>query len=72
MKLYEIPRESKIKANCSNAKGKLIGDTITFHHTDGIYSYCTIDGVKPPNNVCHLSVMQELKLVGDFYELVDN
>lgn len=61
MKLYEIPRESKI-----------IDDTISdgssfiiFHHIDGMFSYCTTE----KGGVIHLSVNTPLKKVDDHYEL---
>lgn len=68
MKLYEIPEGSRIKAETSNEKGKL-GDYIIFHHLDGAFSFCTVEG--KPEEVCHLSVNQELKLSDEgYYELV--
>lgn len=67
MKLYEIPGGSRIKAETSNEEGKL-GDFIIFHHLDGLYSFCTVEGTK---EVCHLSANQELKLSDDgYYELI--
>ena len=66
MKLYEIPKESRIKAETSNKEGKL-GDFIIFHHLDGMYSYCSVEG--KPEKICHLSANQELKKVDDYYEL---
>lgn len=67
MKLYEIPRESRIKAETSDENGKL-GDFIIFHHLDGMYSYCTVEGM--PEKVCHLAATQELKLLEEgYYEL---
>ena len=70
MKLYDIPRGSKIKAETRNDKDEKVGDFITFHKLDGAYSYCTVDGLNE-NNVCHLHATQELKKVGDYYELVN-
>lgn len=71
VKLYNLPRGAgvKIKAECRNEKNEVIGNMITFHHTDGMYSYCTVDGVEGKPAVVHLSVMQELRKVGDIYEL---
>lgn len=61
MKLYDIPKGSKIKI----AEG-----IITFHHLDGMYSYCTCDWVKEgENNVAHISAATPLKKVGDYYEI---
>ena len=68
MKLYDIPRESRIKAETSNDSGKL-GDYIIFHRLDGAFSYCTVEG--KPEEVCHLSGDQELTLLEDgSYDLV--
>ena len=66
MKLYEIPKESRIKAETTNDKGEVLGDFIIFHHLDGMYSYCTVEGA---GEVCHLNASQELTKNGDFYEL---
>ena len=60
MKLYEIPRESKIRVD---------EGIVTMHNLDGQYSYCTCDW-KAPNNVCHLGAVEELELCDDgFYKL---
>lgn len=67
VRLYDIPRESRIKAETRNDKGEKLGDFIIFHHLDGMYSYCTVEGTDKP---CHLHVGQQLKKVGDYYELV--
>lgn len=67
MKLYEIPRESKIKGlQVNKPDGTLLGDVIIFHRTDGMYSYCTVEGT---DQVVHLSVMTPLKKVGEYYEI---
>lgn len=68
MKLYEIPRESRIKAETNDENGK-VGDYIIFHHVDGMFSYCTVEG--KPEHVCHLAANQELELSEDgcYYEL---
>lgn len=60
MKLYEIPEGSKIKTE----KG-----IITFHHIDGMYSFCTADGVTG-NNIVHLNASTPLKKEGDYYEIL--
>jgi hypothetical protein len=66
MKLYEIPKGSRIKAETTNDSGK-IGDFIIFHHLDGAFSYCTVEGTE---DVCHLSANQELTLSDEgYYEL---
>lgn len=64
--LYDIPCESRIKAETTNDDGTKAGDFIIFHHLDGMYSFCTIEGTK---DVVHLSASQPLKKVGDYYEL---
>jgi hypothetical protein len=64
MKLYEIPEGSRIKAETANDTS----DFIVFHHVDGMYSYCTVEG--KPKEVCHLSASQELTLSEEgYYEL---
>lgn len=67
MKLYDIPKGSKIKEKCYNAEKKLIGDVIIFDHIDGMYSYCTIEGTK---EVIHLSASTPLKKVGQYYKII--
>ena len=58
MKLYEIPRESKVK----------IEDILlTFHRLDGAYSYCTTD----KGEVVHLSASTPLEKDGDIYKVID-
>lgn len=62
MKLYEIPEGSKIKID---------EGIITFHHIDGMYSYCTFDDGLTEDSVVHLSANLPLKKVGDYYEIND-
>lgn len=70
-KLYELPRDRglRIKAETTNGEGKKVGDFIIFHHLDGMYSYCTIEGT---NDVVHLSASTPLKFnkKEDCYEIV--
>lgn len=74
VRLHEIPQGSKIKETVFNDAGEAIGDTITFHHIDGMYSYCTVDNAPENNNVIHLSAMTPLKPIqikGEvFYEII--
>lgn len=71
MKLYEIPRGSLIRARTINKDTQdVLGEFITFHHVDGMYSYCTVYGSKM-EHVVHLSVGTELKEVGDYYIIVN-
>lgn len=59
MKLYEIPKESKIKVD---------EGFITFHHLDGAYSFCTCDWVKEGEyNITHLSASTPLEKENDYY-----
>lgn len=70
MKLYDIPRESKIKVETFDTQGKKLGDYITFHRLDGMYSFCTIDGLPDDvYNIVHLSVSTPLVKIGDHYEI---
>lgn len=62
MKLYEILKGSKIKVTLNNGEETFA----TFHHIDGMYSYCTIDSL-PDNNVVHLSASTPLEKQGDHY-----
>ena len=63
MKLYEIPNESKIKAEVSDGS-----KFITFHHIDGMYSYCTTE----KGGTIHLSVSTPLKKVKDYYVIKED
>lgn len=70
MKLYDIPQGSKIKLDVVNHAGEKIGEYITFHHLDGMYSYCTVDGVEDSKmNLVHLAAATPLVKVGDHYEI---
>lgn len=40
----------------------------TFHHIDGMYSLCTIDDWETDNSF-HMSAMQPLVKVGEFYQV---
>jgi len=51
MKLYEVPRNSKILADPYGV--------IDFHHIDGAYSYCT----DRYGNVIHLSASMEVDVL---------
>lgn len=67
MKLYEIPRDSKIRlhiASESTSEKELI---CTFKHLDGMYSLIYTPDWKP----VHLSASTELKLVDGIYEIVE-
>lgn len=66
MKLYEIPKQSKIKLTIANPEDPKGSEQVClFHHIDGMYSYITT----PSGAVVHLGASTELKLIGDIYEL---
>jgi len=60
MKLYDIPRGSKIYEKCSDGS-----DWFIFDHLDGAYSFCkTEEGA-----IVHLSAAAPLKKYKDGYKL---
>ena len=67
MKLYEIPKNSKIKTEIFDDKGNKIGDYVIFHKIDGAYSYCTVEDNK--EKAIHLSANTELEDKGDYYDI---
>jgi len=56
MKLVDIPKGSKIYADCSDGSKYII-----FNHLDGMYSHCTTE----KGATVHLAGFQELKKVGE-------
>ena len=67
MKLYVIPKGSRIKAVTTDENGQKKGDFVIFHHLDGLFSYWTVEGTE---DVCHLAVNQDLTLSEEgYYEL---
>lgn len=53
MKLYDVPRNTKIKCKMGSEEIKLL-----FHHVDGMYSYCTND----KDEVVHIAAWTEVEL----------
>ena len=51
MKLYEVPRNSRI--------GLSDGSELNFSHVDGMYSFCTDDD----GNVVHLAAWSDVQLL---------
>lgn len=52
MKLYDVPRNTKIRLVST-------GEEIMFHHIDGMYSYCkTLTG-----DICHIVAWEEVEIV---------
>jgi hypothetical protein len=58
MKLYDLPEPSPLRIG---------GIDCTFHHLDGMYSYCTNDEL---GNVFHLSAPTPVELVDGRYQIV--
>ncbi len=50
MKLYDVPRNSRIKIE---------GQELNFRSIDGMYSYCTTDS----DEVVHLAAWTEVELI---------
>ena len=51
MKLYDVPRDTRIRMRD--------GFELNFHHIDGMYSYCTMDSGVP----VHLEAWCEVEIV---------
>ena len=60
MKLYDIPKDSKIYAECSDGSTYFI-----FNHIDGMYSHCTTE----KGGTAHLGASQRLIKYKDGYKL---
>ena len=61
IKLYKIPRNSKIYIKCSDGSSYLI-----FNRVVGMYSYCTTE----KSNTIHLSVNTPLEEYEDGYRII--
>lgn len=59
--LYEVPKKSPLRIELKNGSV----DLATFHHIDGMYSYCTTSDGKP----FHLSASTPMKMVAKRYEI---
>lgn len=66
MKLYEIPKNSKILLPIGGPERETKEEVCTFHHIDGIYSYITT----PQGDVVHLGALAEVVLEGGVYKPV--
>lgn len=60
MKLYDLPRKSKIYCNCTDGSRYLIYD-----HPDGMYSYC----VTEKGNIVHLALWMDVTPTGGAYKI---
>ncbi len=65
MKLYEIPRNSKILLPIGGEGRETKDEMCTFLHIDGMYSAITTES----GSYVHLGASTEVHLVGDHYEL---
>ncbi len=66
MKLYECKRNSWVVPVTDTtappgAREVLIGETVKFHHLDGMYSFCQ----DKQGNPCHLPAWQEVRYATD-------
>jgi len=58
MKLYEVPRNSKIRIKGLTINGEL-SEELLFHHIDGMYSFCTAND----GTIIHLEASTECELI---------
>jgi hypothetical protein len=60
VKLYEVPSDTRVRVIDEEYKkenGKYL--EVTFHHLDGMYSFCKDDN----DNVVHLAVWTKVQIV---------
>lgn len=65
MKLYEIPRDSKLLLPIGSEGEHVKDEMCDFKHIDGMYSLI----ITEKGHTVHLGASTEVKLVGDHYEL---
>lgn len=65
MKLYEIPRNSKILLPIGGENRETKDEMCTFHHIDGMYSYITTEN----GGAVHLGATTEVEKNGEHYVL---
>lgn len=68
MKLYEVPRETKVRVleDGDGPMGSLAvkkGDIVFFNHVDGMYSSCRLDSGEGPVRHVHLKAWTEVEIV---------
>lgn len=66
MKLYQIPKDSKILLPIGGENRETKNEMCIFHHIDGMYSLITTE----EGHAVHLGASTEVKKVKDHYELV--
>ena len=65
MKLYDVPNGSKVRVFQDDVRTPpsspplVEGDVFTFHHIDGMYSYCTTED----GEVVHPAAWTEVEIV---------
>lgn len=52
MKLFDVPKGSRIRVG---------GVELTFHHLDGMYSYCTLDD----GSVVHVAAWEDVEVLDE-------
>lgn len=72
MKLYELPRDTKLRVDVT-IEGEVKMVDATFHRTDGMYSYCTLDDWDEENTnvngTFHLAAWTPMKEVDGRWEI---
>jgi antirestriction protein len=71
MKLYDVPRNSKIRVlqeqqGPPGVEGFIEGETLIFHHIDGMYSVCTDE----TGDIYHISASEEVEIKEQSNELL--
>ena len=66
MKLYDVPRMTKIRVVGEStappaAREAIPDEVLMFHHVDGMYSYCK----DLMGNIVHLPAWQEVEIVNE-------
>ena len=58
IKLYEVPKNSRIRIEGLEVNGVLT-EELNFHHVDGMYSYCTTDD----DEIVHIAAFAECEII---------
>lgn len=75
MYLHELPGRPEKPIKIYGLKGGKVGEkahdmVVLFHHLDGMYSYCTVEGDK--DAVIHLSAATPIEKYEDGYKVVED
>ncbi len=71
-KIHELPRNTKLRVRATIVPNLEQEYEATFHHLDGMYSYCTLDNhpnLPPHEATFHLHYSQEMVEVNGRWEL---